>query len=104
MVELVQILRIAPGRFEDFQKRRAQVKALRDRPGAPAARYMRITTGPNAGAVAVILSFENWQAFGEYNHKLRSDPAWRELVQTGRNDPNPAVTPGDVIITESLEL
>lgn len=103
MVELVQIIRVAPGRYDDFLKRGEVIKSIRERAGAPAARRMRITSGANIGAVAVILTFADWRAFGDYNHKLRVDPEFRKLMDQTRGDPQPAVTLVDTIITESLE-
>jgi hypothetical protein len=103
MVELVQIIRVAPGRYDDFLKRRAAIKSIRDRTGAPIARYMRIMSGANSGSLAVILTFADWRAFGDYNQKLRADPEFRKLTEQTRGDPQPAVTLVDAIITESLE-
>jgi hypothetical protein len=103
MVEMVQIIRIAPGRYDDFLKRRATLKSLRESAGASQARYMRILTGANAGAVAVILTFPDWRKFGEATQKLRENPEWRKLMETTRRDSEPFATIVDSILTESLE-
>jgi len=103
MVEVVQIIRIAPGRHADFLKRRAAIKSIRERTGAPQARYMQIMTGANQGAIAVILTFEDMRSFGDYSQRLRGDPEWRKLRDQTRGDPQPIVTLVDSIITETFE-
>lgn len=103
MVEMVQIIRVAPGRYDDFLKRRATLKSIRESVGASQARYMRITTGANTGAIAVILSFADWRKFGDATQKLRENPEWRKLIEQTRRDSQPLATLVDTLITESLE-
>jgi hypothetical protein len=101
-VNHIMVIRVAPGRYDDFLKRASRLKKIRERAGAK-VRYYRTVAGGQP-AVAVVAETGGWKAYGEYMAKLEGDPEWQKLISEVRTDRDPAATIVEVRTSEEIEV
>jgi hypothetical protein len=77
--------RVKPGRYADLFEGIRAVKKIIERLGATLV-VSRQTVGPEAGHVIAVAVYENWAAYA----KAASDPELQGLIETMRNNANPA--------------
>ncbi len=98
----VTVIRVEPGRFEEFLKRASKLKKTRERAGAK-VRYHRTVAGA-LPAIAVVVETGGWKAHGEYMAKLEADPEWQKYIKQIRADREPLATIVELRMSEEIEV
>jgi len=78
-VSQVLFLKPQPGRLEAFMRDLTRANNIIKRAGGK-LRAWNETSGPNAGAVAVVVEHSDWKDFGSYMAKLESDKDWQAFL------------------------
>jgi hypothetical protein len=78
-VSNVVFLKPQPGRLEALLRDIARVQKIAKRNGGNLRAWNEMS-GPNAGAIAVVVEHSDWKDFGNYMAKLESDPDWQAFI------------------------
>ena len=101
-VNHVTVVRVAPGRYDEFLKRSSKLKKIRERAGAK-VRYYQTVAGA-LPAIAVVAETGGWKAHGEYMAKLEADPEWQKFIAEIRSDRDPVATIVESRMSEEIEV
>ena len=98
-VRAVVNFRVKPGRYADLYEGLKAVKKIVGRLGANLV-VNRQTVGPEVGNIIAVVQYENWAAYA----KAASDSELQGLIETMRNNPNPAWEALTVGLVEEVAL
>jgi hypothetical protein len=79
VVSQVLFLKPQPGRLEGFMRDLSKANSIIKRAGGKLRAWNEVS-GPNAGAVAVVVEHSDWKDFGSYMAKLESDQDWQAFL------------------------
>jgi uncharacterized protein (DUF1330 family) len=91
--------RVKPGRYADLIEGIRAVKKIIERLGANMV-VNRQAVGPETGNIIVVVVYESWAAYA----KVTSDPELQGLIDTMRNNANPAWDALTVSLNEEVAL
>ncbi|MFZ2061408.1 MAG: hypothetical protein WAU82_10390 [Candidatus Binatus sp.] len=78
-VSSVLFLKPVPGRLEALMRDIARAQKMIKRLGGTLRAYNEVS-GPNAGAIAIVVEHSDWKEYGNYMTKLETDKDWQSFV------------------------
>ncbi len=98
-VRVVVNFRVKPGKYADLFEGLKAVKKTVERLGATVV-VTRQAFGPEAGNIVLVAQHASWDAFS----KVTADPEFARLLETMRNNPNPAWESVTPVLYEEVTL
>src|SRR5271168_4033170 len=78
-VSQLLFLKPQPGRLEALMRDLVRAQKIVKRAGATLRAWNEVS-GPNAGAIAVVIEHSDWKEFGNYMANIESDRDWQSLM------------------------
>ncbi|HKN13390.1 MAG TPA: hypothetical protein VJX68_09350 [Candidatus Binatus sp.] len=78
-VSSVVFLKPLPGRLEALMRDIGRAQKMIKRMGGTLRAYNE-ASGPNAGAIALVVEHSDWKEYGNYMAKLETDKDWQSFV------------------------
>ncbi|MGA7871963.1 MAG: hypothetical protein WCA22_13845 [Candidatus Binatus sp.] len=78
-VSSVLFLKPQPGRLEALMRDIARAQKIIKRVGGTLRAYNEVS-GPNAGAIAVVVEHSDWKEYGNYMAKMETDKDWQAFI------------------------
>ncbi len=78
-VSSVLFLKPLPGRLEALTRDLGRAQKMIKRLGGTLRAYNEVS-GPNAGAIALVVEHTDWKEYGNYMTRLETDKDWQSFV------------------------
>lgn len=98
-VSQVVFLKPQPGRLEAFMRDLSKANTIIKRAGGKLRAWNEMS-GTNAGTVAVVVEFDGWKDFGNYEAKLESDSDWQSFIA----ELNSAKSPNAELVATAISV
>jgi len=98
-VSSVVFLKPLPGRLEALMRDIGRAQKMIKRMGGTLRAYNE-ASGPNAGAIALVVEHSDWKEYGNYMAKLETDKDWQSFVA----EINSAKSPNAERVTTGLNV
>lgn len=87
-VSNVLFLKPQPGRLEALLRDVSKAHRLISRLGGKVRAYNEVS-GPNAGAIALVVEHTDWKDYGNYMAKLEADTEWQSFMAEINSNKSP---------------